>query len=72
MATDTERRQMKYVNTAPLRRELAYLKRNREAIEAISLCLNLANPELFPPFDYHGRRREILKVLAARAARKAA
>ncbi len=56
-----ESRQVKYVNTAALWRDLAYMRANREDLEEFS-----------GTFDYHKRRREILKVLASRTARKVA
>lgn len=59
---------VKYSSTAALWRDLAFMRANRRRMEEISGM----NPSAtFPPFDYHKRRREILKVLAART-RKAA
>jgi hypothetical protein len=61
-----DKRQVKYVNTAALWRDLAYMRANRRRMEEVVFINGV------PPFNYHERRREILKVLAARTARKAA
>lgn len=61
-----EKRQVKYVNTAALWRDLAYMRANRRRMEEAEFINGV------PRFNYHERRREILQVLAARTARKAA
>jgi hypothetical protein len=49
----------RYCSTAFLWRELACLKANRERIEEMSELCRFK-------FDYHARRREILRVIASR------
>jgi hypothetical protein len=55
--------QYRYCSTAYLWRELQFLKTNREKMEDLA-------QEIEVPFSYHVRRKEILKVLAARAERR--
>jgi hypothetical protein len=62
-----KRSRYSYCTTAALWRELAYLRANRQGLEEFSAAINSS-----PPFDYHQQRREILKTLSARSARKAA
>ena len=54
----------KHTGTAALWRNLSFLKKKRAEYEALSVITGV-------PFDYHERRREILKVLSERSARRA-
>ena len=56
---------VKYTSTAALWRDLAYMRANRSRMEEIVFLKGV------PSFDYHKRRREILKVLAARTGKAA-